>query len=51
MTNESTDVHGIFARMPTFFKNNIKMFFAQLKATFTINKIEDEVSKYNYLKW
>lgn len=39
-------LHG---KMPTFSKQNIKLFFAQLDASFTLNKITDELTKYNYL--
>lgn len=40
---------AVQAKMPTFSKHNIKLFFVQLDSAFTLNKIDDEKMKYNYL--
>jgi hypothetical protein len=43
------EVFAIQSKLPTFSKRNTKLFFVQLDAAFTLNKIEDEITKYNYL--
>lgn len=44
-----SDILGIQARMPPFSKHNVKLFFAQLNAAFSLNKITDEPTKYSFL--
>lgn len=43
------DVARISIKCPTFQKDNINIFFAQLEATFAINRISSELTKFNYL--
>lgn len=47
--DQETGILAVQAKMPTFSKHNIKLFFAQLDSAFMLNKIEDETIKYNYL--
>lgn len=42
-------IMALQAKMPTFSKHNIKLFFAQLDSAFMLNKITDEKDKFNYL--
>ena len=42
-------IRAVQAKMPTFSKHNIKLFFAQLDSAFMLNKINDEKDKFNYL--
>lgn len=40
---------AVQAKMSTFSKHNIKLFFIQLDLEFILNKIDVEKKKYNYL--